>query len=433
MPDSQTLCLDTPEHIARAVMLPESYGDMEGTVFPAADWLRANMPISRAQLPGYDPIWLITKHADNRTVLSQADLFHSADCNIMLQPQAGDQYLRSLLGGTTHVLHNLSYMEPPEHGKYRKAIQDAFLPAEIRKFDQRFREIAKTAVDSFLEHDGVVDVVEGLSTRYPLNAVLEMLGVPQEDYDQMLQWTQETFAGDDPDVRREDIPDAPEAIARQWLESINDFNEYFEDVRKDRLLNDRNDLATAIVNAKVDGGELMPPRIQNNLTSSVAIAGHDTTSSSIAGAIQGLATHPDQLRLVKENPSLIPGLVDESLRWAAPTKHFTRNATRDTVVNGVPIKAGDRLMCMFFSGNRDEDVFERPYEFDVRRRPNPHLSFSYGPHVCLGQHLAKLEMRVLFEELLPRIESLELAGEATWRRSNFVGGYKYLPIRFKRA
>jgi cytochrome P450 len=177
----------------------------------------------------------------------------------------------------------------------------------------------------------------------------------------------------------------------------------------------------------------MPERIQNHMAASVAIAGHDTTNSAIAAGMQGLALFPDQLEKVRAEPKLIPGLVEESLRWATPAKHFTRDATADTEVSGVPIKAGDRLMCAFVSANFDEDVFPDAHSFDVTRRPNPHMAFSFGPHVCLGQHIAKIEMRALFEELIPRLGSIELAGEPRLKVSNFVSGFKTLPVRFTKA
>lgn len=425
--------ITVPEEVARAVVLPASYRDLDGTVFPACEWLRHNAPIARAEVDGYDPLWLIARHADIKEVLRDAELFHNADVNIMLQPQAGDEYLRNLLGGNTHVLNNLSYMEPPVHGRYRNATAHEFLPAQVRKFEPRFREIAKDAVDHLMEVDGDCDFVRDLSARYPLNAVLEMLGVPAADYELMLKLTQDTFGGDDSDWRRDDVPPTPEAMAKQWHASVQDFYEYFEVIRKDRLANPREDLATAIVNARLENGELMPERIQNHLTASIALAGHDTTNSAISAGMHGLALFPEQFEKVKADPKLIPGLVDESLRWATPAKHFMRNATHDTELGGVQIKAMDRLMCLFVSGNRDEEVFADPMTFDVTRRPNPHLSFSFGPHVCLGQHIAKIEMRALFDELVPRLASVELAGQPTLKVSNFVSGFKTLPIRFTKA
>jgi cytochrome P450 len=422
-----------PGDIARAVVLPQSYGDLDGVVFPACEWLRRHAPVARAEVDGYDPIWLISKHADIRGVLRDAELFHNADANIMLQPRAGDEYLRNLLDGTTHVLNNLSYMEPPEHGRYRNAISHDFLLAPVRKFEGRFRQLAKDAVDRLLEHDGECDFVGVLSSQYPLRAVLEMLGVPPEDYPKMLRWTQDTFGGDDPDWKRDDVEVSPEGMAKQWHASVQDFYAYFEVVRKDRLANPRDDLSTSIVCARLENGELMPEQIQNDLTASIALAGHDTTNSAISAGMHGLALFPDQFAKVKADPALIPGLVDESLRWATPAKHFMRNATGDTIVGGVAIQSGERLMCLFVSGNRDEDVFPDAMRFDVSRRPNPHLSFSFGPHVCLGQHVAKIEMRALFDELIPRLRSVELAGEPKLKVSNFVSGFKALPIRFTAA
>ena len=196
-------------------------------------------------------------------------------------------------------------MEPPEHGRYRSASDQAFLPAQIRKFEPRFREIVKEAVDRLMERDGECDFVQELAAQYPLDAVLEMLGVPPEDYGLMLKLTQDTF-GDDPDWKREDVPASPEAMAQQWHASLQDFYEYFEVIRKDRLANPREDLSTVIVTARLERGELMPERIQNHMTSSIALAGHDTTNSAISAAMHGLALFPDQFEKVKADLSLVP-------------------------------------------------------------------------------------------------------------------------------
>lgn len=431
---TQVADLTVPEDVARAVILPASYGDLDGTVYPAWRWLRANLPLGKAKIDGYDPIWLVSRHKTVQHVCREAELFNNAGANIMFQPQAGDEYLRGILGGTTHVMDNLSYMEPPVHSDYRMAQAHHFLPAQIRKFDPRFKEIAKVAVDNFMgQPDGEVDGVSSLSARYPLNAVLEILGVPPEDYELMLKITQDTFGGDDPDWKRDDVPPTPEAMAKQWQMAVADAEAYFDEIRRDRTANPRDDLATSIITSRLSNGELMPERIQNQMALSIAIAGHDTTNSAISAGLEGLARFPDQLALAKENPKLIPGLVEESLRWATPAKHFTRDCTADTEVDGIPIEKGDRLMCAFVSANFDEDVFPDPHRFDITRRPNPHMAFSFGPHVCLGQHIAKIEMRWLFTELVPRLGTLELAGEPVLKVSNFVSGFKSLPLRFTRA
>jgi cytochrome P450 len=423
-----------PDEIARAVMLPESYADLDGIVHPACKWLRENMPVGRAELDDYDPVWLISKHADITAVLSDGDLFHNADINILLYPAAGDAGLRALNNGTTKVLDNLSYMDPPEHATYRMAIAHVFTPARVRQFEQRLKTLAREHVDRFLEHEGEVDFVAALSRDYPLSAVMELAGIPLEDYEYMLKLTQDTFGGDDPDWKRDDVPASPEAAARQWHAAVQDFYEYFEGIRADRLAHPReNDLSTDIIHSTIAAGDRMPERIQNHLTLTLALAGHDTVNSAISGCMNGLLSFPDQFEEVRSDPKLIPGLVDEGLRWATPAKHFMRNATRDVEFLGVEMGDMDRVMALFVSGNRDADVFEHPFEFDITRRPNPHLSFSYGPHVCLGQHIAKLEMRTLFAELIPRLNSIESAGAPTLKVSNFVSGQKTLPMRFTSA
>ena len=314
------------------------------------------MPIGLAEIDGYDPLWLISKHAYIREVFKDANLFHSADVNIMLHPRAGDDYLRGLLGGTTKVQRKLSYMEPPEHTQVRNAIAGAFQPTEIRKFERRFREIAK----------------EALSRDYPLHVVLEMLGIPQSDYGYMLIVTQDTFGGDDSDWKRDDVQEvSPEAAAKQWHAAVQDAYAYFQVIREDRMARPRDDLATAIFNARLPNGEALPEEIQVHLALSIAIADHDTTNSTISGGLLGLARFPDKLALARANPSLIPGLVDESLRYATPAKHFMRNATRTTEFHGLVLQPLDRIMGLFVSGNRDEEVFPDPERFDITRRLKP--------------------------------------------------------------
>jgi alpha-terpineol hydroxylase len=422
-----------PEDIARAVILSPSYGDLEGTVLPACAWLRDELPFGRAQVEGYDPVWLVTRHADIQTVLRDPDTFHSADINPMFHPIAGDAFTKSINNGTTRVLNFPTYMDPPEHAIYRNATAQAFQPAAVRRWSDRFREIAREQVDQLLEAGEECDFVRDLSRHYPLHTVMEMLGVPEADYELMLKLTQDTFGGEDPDWNRSDIPLTPEAAAKQWQAAVLDFERYFAGLLEDRQANPTDDLITTIVTARLPDGKPMPPLFQNHYVSGLAAAGHDTTNSAISGGMLGLARFPGQLEQIQAEPKLIAGLVEESLRYATPAKHFMRNATRDTEVAGVPVKAMDRLMCLFVSGNRDAAVFTDPDRFDVTRRPNPHLSFSFGPHVCLGQHVSKLEMRILFEELLPRLKSIELAGEPVWKVSNFVSGIKSLPLRLTPA
>ncbi|CAB4962725.1 unannotated protein [freshwater metagenome] len=423
-----------PQEIAEAIVLPGGYGDLEGVVFPACDWLRANAPIAQVEVEGHDRVWLISKHQHNKEILRDAATFLSEPNNHFLTTTAGDDYLRSILGGTTKVIDNLTPMDGEDHRGHRAAQAEAFSIEAIRKYEPRFRELATKSVDRFLAAGGECDAVATLAQNFPLEVVMEMISVPESDFALMHKMTQETFGGDDPDIVSESDADmSPETLARLWQESAQYFYDYFEDMRVERLRCPIDDLSSAIVNGRMPDGELMSPLRQNHMLSSIALAGHDTVSSAIAGGIHGLATHPDQLALARQDPSLIPGLVDEALRWSIPAKHFMRTAGRDVDFHGQQIKAGDRIMCLFVSANRDEDVFPDPYRFDITRKPNPQLSFSFGPHICLGLHVTKIEMKALYAELVSRITSLELAGEPRLKLGNFVTGLKTLPVRYTPA
>ena len=211
---------------------------------------------------------------------------------------------------------------------------------------------------------------------------------------------------------------------------VADFYAYFAKLSADRRANPTDDLATVIATSEIDGQPISELEAMSYYMI-VATAGHDTTSSSTAGAIWGLAEHPDQLAKVKADPSLIPGLVDESIRWVTPVKTFMRTATEATEFAGRSLAKDDWMMLCYASGNRDEAVFDDPAAFQIERKPNKHLAFGYGAHLCLGQHLAKMEMRILWEEMLPRIKSLELNGQPKNSQATFVSGPKTLPIRFE--
>ena len=239
--------------------------------------------------------------------------------------------------------------------------------------------------------------------------------------------TQELFGAADPELARKEEPDPAGKLTPGV---ITDFFEYFRKLSADRRANPGDDLASVIANSQIDGQPISEFEAMSYYII-VATAGHDTTSSSTGGAIWGLAENPAELAKLKADPSLIPGLVDESIRWTMPVKTFMRTAADAAEVGGRKLDKGDWLMLCYASGNRDEAVFEDPQAFRVDRKPNKHLAFGYGAHLCLGQHLAKMEMRILWEEMIPRLESLELAGEPSMSQAVFVNGPKTLPIRFR--
>ncbi len=420
-----------PDEVAMKAIDPKSYAD--DSVHEAFRWLRANKPLGRAELEGVYPFWLVTRHEDILEVSRQNDLFHSGDMPTTFTTREADEKVRAMTGGSPHLVRTLVQMDAPDHPKYRLMTQAWFLPQNIRKLEDRIRQIAREHVDQMEALGGECDFVNEIALYYPLRVIMEILGVPPEDEPRMLKLTQELFGAQDPELNRNKQAEmgTPEAMAAIQA-VIADFFMYFKGITDDRKANPREDVASVIANGTLDGQPINDFEAMSYYVI-VATAGHDTTSSSTAAAIWGLAANPEEFAKVKADPSLIPGLVDEAIRWMTPVKHFMRSATEDTELGGQKIAKGDWLWLAYPSGNRDEAVFDEPDAFRVDRKKGKHLAFGYGAHLCLGQHLAKMEMRILFEELLPRLESLELAGEPKLAQASFVGGPKHLPIRYRFA
>lgn len=419
-----------PDEIAFQAIDPKAYAD--NSVHDAFRWLRANNPLGRAELEGVSPFRIVTRHADILEISRQNDLFHSGDLASTFTTLEGDRLVREMTGGSPHLVRTLVQMDAPDHPKYRIMTQSWFLPQNIRKLEGRIRQIARDHVDRMAALGGECDFVNEIALYYPLRVIMEILGVPAEDEPRMLKLTQELFGAQDPELSRsggKENLQGPEAMAAlQGV--IADFFMYFKAITDDRKANPRDDVASVIANGKLDGEPINDFEAMSYYVI-VATAGHDTTSSSTAGAIWGLCENPGEFAKVKADPSLIGGLVDESIRWITPVKHFMRSATADAEVGGHRIEKGEWLWLAYPSGNRDEAVFEEPDAFRVDRGPSKHLAFGYGAHLCLGQHLAKMEMRILFEELLPRLKSLEFAGEPKLSAGSFVSGPKHLPIRYQ--
>lgn len=426
---------ETTSRFARQVVLPEGHRD-DAELYAAYRWLRNNDPLTKAYVEGYDPVWLVAKHADIMEISRQPAVFTNGggaqpgSHNPILQNQAGDEFTKSLTGGSLRILESLIYLDPPEHTAVRAIANDWFRPVNLSKWEDVIRGLAREAIAKYLR-PGVndIDFVRQFAIHYPLHVIMSLFGIPEADEPRMMALTQDLFGTDDPDARRADVsPLTPQAAAQQWSATIQDFYAYFDDLVEARRAEPRNELATVIANARAENGEFYPKEVAYGWFIAIATAGHDTTSSTFAGGIEALAHDPDQLRRVRDDPTLIPNLVDEALRWTSPVKHFIRRATQDYILRGRHIRAGDRLMLLYQSANRDADVFDDPDSFRVDRNPNRHLAFGHGAHVCIGMYLAKQEMRIMFEELLPRIESIEITGDRKVVRTNFVGGLRNLPV-----
>jgi cytochrome P450 len=321
------------------------------------------------------------------------------------------------------LLRTLIHMDDPDHRTYRGLTAEWFLPKNLAKLEDRLSGLAELSVARMVELDGRCDFARDIAMQFPLQVILAILGLPESDYPRMLQLTQELFGSADPELSRgqsmEDL-----------LAVIQDFFVYFTALTDARKAEPTDDLASVIANATVDD-EPIGIMEQISYYVIVATAGHDTTASAMAGGLQALIENPDQLERLQADPSLLPTAVDEVIRWVTPVKHFMRNCTTEYTLRDHTFQPGDAVLLSYPSANRDEEVFDDPFRFDVGRSPNKHLAFGFGVHYCLGAMLARMEIKALYAALLPRLRSVELAGEPAEMQTLFVGGLKRLPIAYE--
>jgi cytochrome P450 len=398
---------------------PAAYTD-EARLHEALTLLRRKAPVHRVRAPGFEPFWAITRHADIMEIERQNSLFLNAPRPLLATVEMDAMAKQRESEGT--ALRTLIHMDDPQHRVVRAIGADWFRPRAMRAMEVRVTELARHYVNRMAEAGGECDFAAQIAAHYPLYVILSLLGLPESDFPRLLTLTQELFGGADEERRRGATPD-------EQMAALLDFFAYFQDLTAARRAEPTDDLASAIANARVDGGYLSDFDTASYYVI-IATAGHDTTSSTISGGLHALIEHPGELARLRDDPALLPTAVDEMIRWVTPVKEFMRTATADTQVGGVSIKAGESLLLSYPSANRDEEVFDDPFRFDVGRDPNKHLAFGFGVHYCLGAALARMETRALFAELLPRLESIELAGQPEWVATTFVGGLKHLPVRY---
>ena len=374
--------------------------------------LRAAAPVFWVEPDGYAPFWVVTRHADIMEVERNPDAFINGP-RTLLRKTAVDDQIRKVTGGRPFLLNNLTNMDGAEHRLHRKLTQAWFAPSRIKVLEEELRGYARALFDRTLTETGEIDFHKSVASWYPLRVIMRIIGVPAEDEALMLRMTQQLFGPDDPDIKTEKV---------DVISTVQGFFAYFRELLAARRAAPQDDLATLLAKAEIGEQEALSYFIL------AATAGHDTTSSSIAGGMLALLQNPDEFDRLRQDMTLLPTAIDEMLRWVSPVTHFFRTATEDCVVRGQAIRAGEALMMCYPSANRDEDVFEDPFRFDITRPPSRHLAFGYGSHVCLGQHLARMEMRIFFEELFAREPSLVLSGTPIWVQTNFVGGLKRLPV-----
>ncbi|NQY04342.1 MAG: cytochrome P450 [Halieaceae bacterium] len=392
----------------------------EDTMYALFDHLRSTDPVALVEHPEYRPFWALTRYDDVKRIGSANDEFLSAPRTVLVPEEAEKMFLETF--GTANGLETLIHMDRPKHLKMRKVTREWFLPRSIQSLEIEIRELAKEFVDKMADMGDDCDFVRDIALYFPLRIILSILGLPRESEETMLKLTQEIFGGQDPDMQR-DIQSGG------GLQVLHDFGAYFNEVIADRKINPKEDLATILANAEVDG-QPMDPLDQMSYFIITASAGHDTTSAAIGGGLKALIEHPEQMRLWRDNPELDIGAAKELIRWVSPVRHMVRTATQDLELHGKHIKAGDNLALWYPAANRDPEAFESPNTLDLTRDPKQQMAFGYGSHMCLGQHLAALEVACFFRELLPRLDDIKIAAEPEWVQAIFVGGLKSLPVNY---
>jgi cholest-4-en-3-one 26-monooxygenase len=377
--------------------------------------LRAEAPVywhpeAAAHRGGF---WTVTDYDDCVTVNRDWERFssykHSALFTDMDDEQLAQQRMMML------------NMDPTMHTRYRRLVNKGFTPKLVRDLEQQIVGYADGIIDAVCER-GTADFVEEISAELPLLVIAELLGVPQEDRRMVFDWSNRMIGAEDPEYQ---VPGADPGEAAMAVFS------YAEELASQRRLAPKADLVSVLIDAEVEGEKL--DQLELDLFFMLLIvAGNETTRNLMSGAMTAFFDHPDQWELLRKDRSLLPGAVEEMLRYVTPVMHFRRTATADFELRGQEIKEGDKIVFWHTSANRDEDAFENPDTFDVTRSPNNHIAFGGGgPHFCLGANLARMEIMVMFDRLLDRMPDLRLDGEVQRLQSNFINGTKHIPIAFE--
>lgn len=384
-------------------------------------YLRTHAPIHHHAEPDGPGFWVITTHEDVSALnrdweTASSDQARGGVVVIEEMDAAGQERAEQFNGAGNLMLT----MDPPDHTRYRKLVNRGFTPRVIRSLEDHMREQSVEIIDRVLDKGGECDFVVEVAAELPLEAIAEFLGVPLEDRHKLFDWSNRMIGSEDPEyaVSEENVM---EAQVEMFM--------YAQELAADRREKPRDDIVSTLIHSEVDGDQLSEMDF-NLFFLLLAVAGNETTRNAMSHGMHALLENPDQYRMLADDPSKVGQAVEEILRWASPVMYFRRNITRDVTYKGHEMRAGDKLTLWYISANRDEGVFDDPYRFDITRDPNPHIAFGGGgPHFCLGANLARMEMKVLFEELVRRVPRVEQLGPPERLRSNFINGIKHLPVR----
>jgi len=420
---------DVPADIGALIVSPRAYASQR-ELLAGFDWLRRHKRLGRVQAEGFDPFWAVTRHADIVEVSRRHDLFNNSARSTALVPRAADELARAMSGGSPHLMRALLQMDAPQHSRYRQITQSWFARQSIELLEPRIRHLAARAVEDMALRGSTCEFVGDVALRFPLQVMIEILGAPAEDAPLLLGLLRELLRSQDEAAIACDRPSRdPARHARRLREAFTGFEKYFVPLMLERRKRPSGDLISLIAAAE-PGGEPIGQFEAVSYCMLLATAGYHTTASAISGAIWALCENTREFAKVKADPTLLPLLADEAVRWTTPAHHMMRTATADTMIQGRHVSKGDWLMLCYLSANRDDDVFADAARFQVGPDRSRNLAFGYGTHACLGQHLARLEMRIFFDELFRRLGRIELAGVPRRMASIFLGGPKTLPVKF---
>ena len=375
--------------------------------------LRKEAPVywhEEAEGPGF---WCLTRHAEVSAVNRDNITFSSYRGGALFLDHPPDMLEQQRL-----MMLN---MDPPMHTRYRLLVNKGFTPRRINELEQHIRQMTNDIVDTICEK-GECDFVNDVAAELPLQVIAELVGVPQDDRHLVFDWSNRMVGANDPEYN---------TSAEKASEAAMELYGYAHELAARKQQEPGQDLITALLNAEVDGEKLTELELDMFFLL-LAVAGNETTRNGISHGMLALIENPDEYKKLVEDPGLINSAVEEMLRWGSPVMHFRRTATKDTEIGGQSVKEGDKIVFWHISANRDEAVFDDPFRFDITRDPNDHIAFGAGgPHFCLGANLARMEMRVMFDELFKRLPDIELGGDVQRLRSNFINGIKHMPVKFE--
>ena len=390
---------------------PDTYAI--GVPYEQFRWLRANAPVYWHGEPNGRGFWAITKHQDIVAISRDPHTFSSARGGTFIYDPLPDDLVVMQM-----VMLN---MDPPQHTRFRNIIKTAFLPKILVGLEGKIRAAVNRIMDSIADKNEC-DFVHEVAAELPLTVIADMLSVPQEDREKVFGWSTLMVSYDDPEFQT-NSGEGLAAAMEMWA--------YAGELGQKRFENPGNDLISLLMKGVTDGG--LSAMEFASFFMMLIVAGNETTRNAISAGMLALIEYPAEMARLRVHPELMPSAVEEILRWSPPMIAFRRTAMRDTEIRGVKIKDNDKVVLFYPSANRDEEVFANPDVFDIARTPNDHLTFGVGQHICLGLNLARMEIRVMFEELLSRFTDFELSAPPRRLRSNFTNTIKSMPLRFRRA